>query len=37
MFLDILKLRVENKKKTFKKNCFDNPVSKFWKNALNCL
>ena len=36
MFLDILELRVENKKKYLEKNCFGNAVSDLWKNGLNC-
>ena len=36
MFLDILELRVINKKKHLKKNCFRNLVSDMWKHGLNC-
>ena len=31
MFLDILELRVENKKKMFREKCFENVVSDLWK------
>ena len=31
MFLDILELRIENKKLIFRENCFENVVSDVWK------
>ena len=34
MFLDILEFRVENKKKLFRENCFENVVSDCKKNSL---
>ena len=37
MFLEILELRVENKKKSLEKICFDNVVSDVWQNDLICL
>jgi hypothetical protein len=31
MFLDVLEFRVENKKKFFRENCFENPVSEIYQ------